>query len=259
MENNQESKRQSTKRKLENLQDSGIEEDINHILSRVNFSSVEDISDYIEDCSSDDECHEEIIRALNEAVKKSQPDQSNNHASFIKFAKQLEKIIADSEWHLTQSIFEDLAEKISAYSKYGGTKTVLFNNKKLVVSANSASPGTIDTDENVANAYQDLLNTILEYAKQLDQEKDYTIYCCIAKLYQKLAKCDPNQCNQQNAMELANALSEFPIYEDSKESINMTTMEAMEDKFIESGELSAFGFLGMAIGILHTEHISGVC
>jgi len=82
-------------------------------------------------------------------------------------------------------------------------------------------------------------------------DKNSSAFCCLAKLFFQLKNLDHNECNQQNAMELAETLSKFSI-QDIEESVDR---RSEEDKITEDHELSAVGLLGIAIGML--EHTSG--
>jgi hypothetical protein len=181
---------------------------LNKILEDLGYESSECIEDLLNcDIDSDDE---EIANILEKLTPKNTVNNITPELFSIgkKFAK-----FSDPEWSLPDHIFSDIANAISDYSSYQGTRTVLFNNKGLQIKPESASTYTTKECSNVEEKYRELLKRIEDYATNLDKNNinDNNTLCCLAKLYYKATQLDHNNCNQENAMDLASLLQYFAI------------------------------------------------
>ena len=183
--------------------------DLDNILNQLGYDSPECIKDLLDcDIDSDDEEIIEIISKLTENNKK--PKEDTTTSKLVSLGKKISKVF-DKNWQLPDDVFKDLGNSISDYSSYGGTKTVTCSNKGLITNKNAASIYTTEDSESVEDKYKELISKIEEYASRLDQNKeyDYNTLCCLAKLYYKATQLNHDQCNQENAIDLADLMNNF--------------------------------------------------
>ncbi|MCH9753765.1 MAG: hypothetical protein K0T99_02555 [Alphaproteobacteria bacterium] len=218
-----ETQKERNKRKLENLEAENNQEQINHVLDQSGFGvgSLTDLVDCLDLYDSDEDCHTEVANLL--AALEEPRKEDDTSEKLLKTGQKYEKI--KEGLTLGREVFTELARKISAYSKYCGTKTVHFNNGNLQISEISAAPTTIQESDDVLESYLQLENTTLELARNVDRKSPE--FCCLAKLYRQLKGLDSNECNQQNAIYLAQTLNEFEVYNNTS-----TEEENLESDFL---------------------------